>query len=395
MRAPRLRDARTVAHRAAVVLSAAGLSATGRRPAADAWILVQATAGATAAWLIARYLLDHPAPFFAPIAAIIALIANLGERGLNAVRLLLGVIIGLLVGEIVLVTMGAGTGVMPVAILCSLAVARVVAEPPIVAVQAAFSAILVVAVGDVEDGLERLVDALTGTGVALVFTQLLFAPEPLALLRRAERAALTAIADGLATTARAIVQNDDELADRAVEELGDVRDRLADLRKAGRASTDVTRRALVWRAHTTVIVRENENAGHLDLLNASCVMLARLVAAADSGTRRRLERPVRDLAEIIASLAGDLGDRETRQKAADRSLGLATHITAEDLPAYSDLAFLANTLRMVATDLMTFAGVDYADAIEAVREGTLDKKVSPPATAPHRFRNWLARVRRR
>jgi hypothetical protein len=66
------------------------------RTAADAWPLLQGTAAATAAWVIAKYVLDHEQPFFAPIAALIALNTSRGERGLNAVRLLQGVILGIL-----------------------------------------------------------------------------------------------------------------------------------------------------------------------------------------------------------------------------------------------------------------------------------------------------------
>ena len=48
-----------------------------------------------------------------------------------------------------------------------------------------------------EVGTQRLVDALIGVGVALLFSQVLFSPEPLALLRRAEAAALADMAEGL------------------------------------------------------------------------------------------------------------------------------------------------------------------------------------------------------
>ena len=59
-----------------------------RRATADVWLLLQGTAAATAAWGIARYVLDHEQPFFAPIAALVARNPSLGERGLDAVRLL-------------------------------------------------------------------------------------------------------------------------------------------------------------------------------------------------------------------------------------------------------------------------------------------------------------------
>lgn len=49
--------------------------------------------------MIAVHVVDHRQPFAAPIAAVMSLNAARGERGSNAVRLLLGVILGILVGE--------------------------------------------------------------------------------------------------------------------------------------------------------------------------------------------------------------------------------------------------------------------------------------------------------
>ncbi|MFF3894437.1 aromatic acid exporter family protein [Streptomyces sp. NPDC001812] len=368
-----------------------GLSVGGRRVALDVWLLLQATASATAAWLVARYVFDHPAPYFAPITAMVALTANLGERGLHAIRLLQGVLLGLLVGQLVLAALGKGPGTMALAVFVSLATARALRSAQVVVVQAAVSSILVVALGNQANGVQRLVDALTGAGIALVFSQLLFPPEPLALLRRAEAAALHAIADGLTTLADAIDQDDDGLAHQSVGELREVLDHLLELRRVGRTDTRVTRRVLTWRAK--VVVREKENAEHLDLLGASCLMLARLVASADSDTRGRLQEPVRGLTDVIASLAGGLDDRDVRRRAADRSLELATRITAETAgAAASDRTFLAYGLRTVATDIVTFAGVDLTDTLEAIRAGALDQRVPPAKMPPGRLHRWAGRL---
>src|SRR5215218_4330240 len=84
-----------------------------RRVAGNAWPLLQGTAAATAAWVIARQLGDHPDPFFAPVAAVVALNASRGERGSNAVRLLVGVVVGIVAGELAVGALGAGTGPWP------------------------------------------------------------------------------------------------------------------------------------------------------------------------------------------------------------------------------------------------------------------------------------------
>ena len=69
----------------------------------ETWPLVQATAAATVAWVIAVWIGDHDAPFFAPIAAVVALNFGRGERGRNALRLVFGVGIGIVVGELTVV----------------------------------------------------------------------------------------------------------------------------------------------------------------------------------------------------------------------------------------------------------------------------------------------------
>ncbi|GGM62323.1 hypothetical protein GCM10011608_54380 [Micromonospora sonchi] len=56
--------------------------------------LLQQALATTTAWVIADLAIDHYHPFFAPITAVIALNAFLGQRGANALRLLQQVIVG-------------------------------------------------------------------------------------------------------------------------------------------------------------------------------------------------------------------------------------------------------------------------------------------------------------
>jgi Fusaric acid resistance protein-like len=362
------------------------------RVVADAWPLLQGTGAATAAWLIAKYLLNHPEPFFAPIAALVALNAALGERGLNALRLLQGVIVGIAVGELTLLTIGGGFGSLALAILAATAIARGLSDARIAVAQAAVSAILVVALADADAGVQRLADALVGAGVALLFSQLLFSPEPLRLLRRAEKVALARMAGGLASTADVLEYDNDALADKAIAELRDVRDDLADLARVRRASTRVARRSLVWRSHLDPVVQEKENAGHLDLLGGSCLVLARTAALLSSAERATLAPHVRALAEALTELADGLAAREVRQSAADRGLAVAREMPANAAPADPALATAVMSVRMVATDLMVVAGIELDDALAAVREGIESQRVAAPPKAaelPFSWRRWL------
>jgi hypothetical protein len=145
-------------------------------------------------------------------------------------------------------------------------------------------------VGSPEAGLDRFVDALVGAGVALVFTQVLFSPEPVALVRRAETGALRVLADGLGRAASGLEEGDEELGEMAMENLRDVRDHLVEVNRMRRAGSRVSRRSLAWRSRRGLVMRENENAGHLDPLGVSCLMLAR-IAPKTSAQEQRLLAP--------------------------------------------------------------------------------------------------------
>jgi hypothetical protein len=349
-----------------------------RRLAPDAWLVLQGTVAATLSWVIAKNFVGNHEPFFAPIAAVVALNASLGERGRNAVRLLLGVVVGILAGELTITALGGGYGSLALAVFAATVVARALGGARIVIAQAAAGAILTVAVANGEAGTDRLVDALIGVGVALLFTQVLFSPQPLALLRRAEAAALADMAEALRLTARALESDDDDAAEQATSHLRTLRDGLSELGRTRAASGRVARRSAVWRSQLALVVRETEDAGRLDLLGGSCLTLTRGAMATDPACRRRLAPHVRKLADALADLAGAPGDHDTRQEAADRALEVARRLATDDPPSEPEGVAAMVALRTVAGDLMAFAGVDSEQADAAVREGTGEFRVPAP-----------------
>jgi hypothetical protein len=359
----------------------------------DLWPLVQATAAATVAWLIARDVIDHPDPFFAPIAALVSLNTALGERGLNALRLLQGVVLGIGVAELTLLVLGGGYGSLALAVFAALLLARALGGQRIVLAQAAASAILTIAVSNGEVGYQRMTDALIGAGVALVFSQLLFSPQPLRLLRRVEANALAAMAAGLDLTARALEGNE-ALAGEAVASQRELRDQLSELARMRRASTRVARHSLVWRAQLTPVVRENEDAGYLDLLGGSCLLLTRTSLGANDEDRRLLAPCVRTLSTTLAELARQPGDQSTRQRAVERSLDVLREMRSARAERDPELTTVLTVARIAVTDLMLFAGVDPEEARAATAdEAHAPQEPSVPDRASAR-KGWLAALRR-
>ena len=340
--------------------------------------VLQGTAAATVAWVLATEVFGHDHPFFAAIAAIVALNAPLGRRGGNALRLLLGVILGILVGELALAALGSDTAALAVATFAALALATALDGAPVVIAQAAAGAIVTVAVGTGGFGAVRLLDALIGAAVALAFSQLLFSPDPVALLRRAEGAALAAMASALQLTARALEGDDDgRLAEQAMSTLRRLDDRDADLGDARIASDRVSHWSPVRRSKRRPVEKESANAQRLDLLGASCLVLARNAIDGGAGMREGLTAAMRDLSDVLAELAQAPGDRLARRQAADRSLEVARRLSSGDAP--SDWAAVA-AVRLVAAAIVMFAGVASTKADEAVRQGERHIHQIHPAT---------------
>lgn len=348
-----------------------------RRWAGSVWPIAQQTAAAVAAWVIAVRFAGHPEPFFAPIAAIVGLNVTLGRRGSNAVRLLIGVVVGIAVAELVVEFAGGGVWTLALATFFAMLIARAVDDQPIVVAQAAVSAVLITTFGSQEQGWERLVDALIGVGVALVFSQLLFAPEPLRLLRRAEGAVLSSLAEGLRLTAHALEQNNHQLADQATRQLRALRDDLVALNTVRAASARIVRHSLTWRMRAAQVALEKQRADQLDLLAGSGVMLARTAMATTDQERHSLTPAIRQLATALADMARDPGDGPARQRAADRALDLASWLIvhAAAVPAQSALADACAAVRMIAIDVMVFAGMEPEQALRAVHP---DSDKEPP-----------------
>jgi uncharacterized membrane protein YgaE (UPF0421/DUF939 family) len=188
--------------------------------------IAQTALAAGAAWELALQIPDHGRPFFAPIAAVIALGAERGRRGRQAIQVITGVALGILIGATFVWLVGAGGWQLVVATATALAITTAAGSPPIIRVQAAASAILVVALHQPGSNLawQRLIDALIGGGIAIVLARFLFPVDPLELVRTQARTVRAHLAEALEDLAAALEERDRERAEASLAQIDAVDD---------------------------------------------------------------------------------------------------------------------------------------------------------------------------
>jgi uncharacterized membrane protein YgaE (UPF0421/DUF939 family) len=207
------------------------------------WRLTQSALAAGVAWVLARQLPGHTQPFFAPIAAIVALGAEPGLRGRQALRLLAGVTVGIGVGGIVVELVGRGTLQIVVAAFVALVVTTAWGATSITSTQAAISAVLVVALHRPGSNLalQRLIDSFVGGGIAILVAQVLFPIDPLLLVRQQSENLRHELAAALGSIALALTNGERDRAARALDRIDGIDTRRLD--DALALARDVARRA--------------------------------------------------------------------------------------------------------------------------------------------------------
>jgi uncharacterized membrane protein YgaE (UPF0421/DUF939 family) len=351
----------------------------------DGWRpVVEATAAATIAWLIATRLVDHPQPFFAPAAALIVLGQARGQRTLRAVEVVLGVAGGVLVADVVAQALGPRTTWTIFAIiLVTLTFTVVIGASTVVRVQMAVSALYVAVVTPSTDAIVpfRFVDALVGGGVALVVNQLVRPRNPLTELAAASHLIFEEVAGVIADAADSLERHD-EAAARAVL----TRARSADALVGQLRTAVLAAREALWvdvhrRRRLTRVVTVEEATAPLDYL----VRNMRVLTRAAIGLNRLPAQPPPQLVTALRSLAvavravdqamaADLtGDQDAAQRHAERGeeLALDTLRTARHLltaGAPLPVIMIVGQLRASAIDLLRAAGSDEVESLGLVEE---------------------------
>jgi uncharacterized membrane protein YgaE (UPF0421/DUF939 family) len=364
------------------------LSERARRVRAGALHAVQAGAAAGISWYVAHDLVGHRTPFFAPISAVVVLGISVGQRLRRAIELVLGVALGILVGDALFYFIGTGPVQIAAGVMLAMVVAVFLGGSAMLISQAGSSAVLVATLAPPAHGIyyTRFIDALIGgvTGVAVM--ALLLPVNPLTLVKKAARPALTTLAQGLRDCADALAGRRGETAQAVLERLrtaestlGAFRDTLVTAREAATLSP------ARWRARAP-LAQYLDSAVHVDRAMRNCRVLARRTVSLlrdEEPVPQALPAALRTLAGAVAALQQELagGDEPTTT----RERCLAAVLQAGD--AYrAGLGFSGTVVvaqvRSMATDLLRGTGLDDRVAERAVRRAA--GKLPGPTPRPVR-----------
>lgn len=215
---------------------------------------------AALAWFISQDILGHANPLFASMAALVCLAPGLTNRGKQAFYLLIGVTAGVLVGEFALLFPPVPTFIrIGLGAFIALLLAASYAIVPVLIIQSGMAAIMVFAMGPQVAGFSRLIDVALGAAIGLIFSQVLFTPNPLKSLTRSAELFFRELAGIFATAAAALEKQDTALALQALRNCSRVHASLIALVGSVNAAQENT----LWSLRGFIASREvNSLAGH-------------------------------------------------------------------------------------------------------------------------------------
>ena len=317
--------------------------------------ILQCSIAAGLAWWIALDLLHHSRPFFAPIAAVISLGLSLGQRWRRAVELVVGVSIGILIGDLLI----SGTWQIMVVVALAMATAVFLDDGPLIPMQAASSAVLVATLlppGEA-GGYYRAFDALIGGLVGIAVGALLPA-NPASRGRRDAAGILATMRDAAKTLAAGLRVGDADVVFSALESARGTQAAINTMRSDMRGGKEIsTISPLHWRQR----IRLQRIAATADPIDNG-VRNFRIVARRALGMTQRGEKLRPELIEIIDDL-GDAFETLRRMMLADPG----------ESPDPADAARVLRTIaRKARAELVAESGMSETALLAEIRSLLID-----------------------
>jgi uncharacterized membrane protein YgaE (UPF0421/DUF939 family) len=333
-----------------------------------AFMIVQCSVTAGAAWLIASLLLGHEVPYFAAAAAILVLGVAYGQRLRRGLDVAIGVTVGVALGDLWFVLFGAG--VWQVVLICAIAMslATLVGAGPLMTTQAGSQsiAVLVMAPSPVY-GFERGLDAVIGCSLALLVATV--APSgPLRKPLVVAAKVVAGMAETLDAAADALARKDEDAANAVLDRARAAEKDMATFDTAAAEGLDVVRYSPFRRRQLGVAVAMSDLHVPLDSASRNLrVLVRRCVVAVWRGDEVPVayQDLIRRLAEECRFIAHEYSEQRFPTVAVRdrlREIGEATahlHLTH----SISTVVILAQ-IRSIVTDMIQLTGMSYHEARE-------------------------------
>jgi uncharacterized membrane protein YgaE (UPF0421/DUF939 family) len=356
-------------------------------------VILQAGIAAGLAWWITADLIGARQPVFAPIAAVGTLASAVGQRFRRTVELIVGVALGIGVGDTLILLIGSGPWQLGLVVTLAIVATIFLGGSPAVVTQAAATAVLLTALTPMQGGglaYTRVLEALVGGATALIVSTLLLPFNPLRVVDRAARPALDTLAEELTRTADALEKRDAECAQRALDRLHEVEQYMQGLEEALEGGRETATLAPVrWRRRgaLTQYVESSEYIEHAVHNSGTLIRRAVTLIEDEEPVPAALPSAVRHLADAVRQLLHELGRGAEPEGARERSLRAvseAGRAYAEGV-GFSGSVVVAQ-LRTTASDLLRATGIERAEANRQVRKAVSSQlpagRSGPPQPSP-------------
>jgi uncharacterized membrane protein YgaE (UPF0421/DUF939 family) len=345
------------------------LRARAKRWESKRWQIGQCAISAGVAWLIAADVLGHPTPFFAPVAAVVALGTSYGQRLRRVAEVTIGVAVGVFLADLLVAGLGSGAWQIGLIVALAMSSAFLLDGGQLFVTQAAVQSIVVASlVPDPGAAFTRWTDAVVGGAVALVAATAV----PAAPLRRPREQA-SVVMRKIATLLRAAgeVMTDGE-PERALALLADARSTdslIRELKDAADEGLSVVESSPFRVRHKDDLRKMVELVDPLDRALRSTRVLVRQTAVAAYH-----RRAVPASYSLLALDLADAADVAADELAADRmAVAARTPLLAvgdatgrvERTEVLASEAILAQ-LRSVVVDLLMVTGLDQMESTDAL-----------------------------
>ncbi|WP_241483883.1 MULTISPECIES: aromatic acid exporter family protein [Rhodococcus] len=351
--------------------------------------IVQCALAAGVSWFVATDIVGHAHPFFAPIAAVVSLGVSLGARMRRSAELVVGVTVGIGVGDLIISAIGSGPWQIALVVALAMSTAVFLDGGPIIAMQAGSSAVLVATLippGN-SGGIDRMVDALTGglVGIAIVA---LIPTHPVWRARKDAAKVLGTASEVLQKVADGLVANDPKPIEEALKKARATQSDIDALRTNLKGGREIARISPLYWGHRNRLAGLAKTADPIDNAIRNIRVLARrslTLVRDDEILDPRVVDEVEKLAQATDVLRRMVLADPGRQPDAAEAARVLRAVAAGAKPELISNAGLSATvvlaqLRSIIVDFLQVAGLKRISAL-----ATLPPTVAKPDVTPELF----------